>query len=164
MKIKDLLSEKGRDYFYIMHLSYDGRERERLWNYAKEKNLIGLSHRDVNDDWNKVQKFVKVSDIWRRQFDMFCNAMIVGDVVLVLSGWMSLLGIAEVSKPRHQYDEDLSLGVEPFFDHYRKVRWIRKLEYTDRLTIPEPIEGFNNTLSKVKYHTHRWSILTNLNV
>lgn len=164
MNIRDLLSIKKRDYFYIMHLSYDGRQRRRLWNYAREGNLIGLSHGDVNDDWNKVQKFVAVSDTWRRQFDTFCNRMVVDDIVLVLHGWFSLLGIAEVSKPRHRYDERLSMGVEPFFDHVREVRWIRRFEYDNRLALPEPLEGFNNTLSIVDPTKKYWPILINLDV
>jgi hypothetical protein len=165
MKVKDLLSEKGKDYVYIMHLSYEGRERERLWNYAERREIIGLDHRDVNDDWNNVRESVEISRIWRKQFDMFCNEMKVGDLVLVLNGWDSLLGIAEVIEHRHQYDENLSSGIaERFFNHIRKVRWIRDYEYANRLRLSQPIEGFNNTLSQVKPNTQRWSTLINLNI
>lgn len=168
MKVEDLLSEKEKDYFYIMHLSYNGRERKRLWNYAKENNLIGLDYPDVvTDDWNKIREAVKGSlpPIWVKQFDMFCNEMKVGDIVLVLSGWDSLLGIAEIIEYRYQYDKNLSQGiVEPFFDHVRQVQWIIKYEYANRLSIPQPIKGFNNTLSRVESHTHRWLILKNLNI
>jgi hypothetical protein len=166
MKLEALLSEKEKEYFYIMHLSYNGRERERLWNHAKEKNLIGLDYPDVvTDDWIKVREAAKGSlpKIWVRQFDIFCKEMRVGDIVLVLNGWDSLLGIAEITGRRHRYDKKLS-DKGTFFDHVREVQWIRKYEYTDRLTLPQPIKGFNNTLFKVKPYTRRWLILMNLNV
>lgn len=165
MTVRDLLSEKGKDYFYIMHLSYEGRERERLWNYAERREIIGLEHGDVNDDWNDVRESVEISGIWRKQFEMFCNEMKVGDLVFVLNGWDSLLGIAEVIERRYQYDENLSSGsAERFFDHIRRVHWRRIYGYANRLRLPHPIEGFNNTLYKVKPNTHRWSILINLSI
>jgi hypothetical protein len=166
MKLADLLSSRKKDYFYIMHLSYNGGERERLWNYAREHNLIGLDlPDDVTDDWIKVREKVKgsIPNIWVRQFDIFCNEMAVGDIVLILSGWDSLLGIAEITERNHRYDISLS-GKEftGFFDHIRRVRWIREYEYTNRLPLSQPIEGFNNTLSKVKSSSRRWSHLTGL--
>jgi hypothetical protein len=165
MKVKDLLSEKGNDYFYIMHLSYNGRERKRLWNYAERREIIGLDHHDVNRDWNNVRESVEISRIWRKQFEMFCNEMKVGDLVLVLNGWNSLLGVAEVIEHRYQYDKNLSSGtVERFFDHFRKVRWRIIYGYANLRRLPQPIEGFNNTLFKVKPNTNRWSILINLNI
>lgn len=51
MKLNALL--KGRDYFYIMHLNYANQGertmeiRERLWNYARENEVIGLNHNFV---------------------------------------------------------------------------------------------------------------------
>jgi len=166
VKIADLLFTRKKDYFYIMHLSYNGDERERLWNYAREHNLIGLDlPDDVTDDWIKVREKVKrsIPNIWVRQFDMFCNEMTVGDIVLTFNGWDSLLGIAEIAECNHQYDRSLS-GKEltGFFDHIRRVRWIREYEYTNRLPLSQPIEGFNNTLSKVKSNSRRWSYLTGL--
>ena len=167
MKVEDLLSRKNKDYFYIMHLSYQGRERERLWNYAKENNLIGLDYsRLVKDDWNRIRKPIQgLPRIWVRQFEIFCNAMKKGDIVLILSGQDSLLGIAEIIESRYQYDRNLSEGiVESFFDHIRQVRWLREYEYANRLTIPQSIKGFNNTLCRVEPPTRRWSILKNLNI
>ena len=166
MKLEDLLSEKGLNYFYIMHLSYNGDERERLWNYAKENNCIGLDYPDVViDDWNEIpeadKELLQLSPIWVKQFDRFCNEMTVGDSVLVLSGWDSLLGIAEI-KNRYRYDKNLSRKRD-FFDHVRPVRWIIKYEYDDRFTLPSRIV-FNNTLSRVGPNSPRWSILTNLNI
>jgi hypothetical protein len=165
MTLRDLLCEKGNDYFYIMHMSYEGRDRERLWNIAERRNIIGLEHRDVNDYWNNVRGSVEISGIWRKQFEMFCNEMKIGDLVLVLHGWDSLLGIAEVIEDRYHYDENFSSGgVERFFDHFRRVRWIRDYQYSNRLRLPQPILGFNNTLSVVRPNIHRWSVLINLNI
>ena len=166
MTVENLLLEKGRDYFYIMHLSYDGRERRRLWNFARRENLIGLSYPDIVDnDWVKIREVVKdvLPNIWVRQFDAFCNEMSVGDIVLLLNGWNSLLGIAKITKQRHQYNRDLShRAVDPFFDHIREVHWITSHEYDHRVTLPEPIKGFNNTLSKIETSTKRWAILKNV--
>lgn len=170
MKLANMLLAQGRNFFYIMHLSYGGArgERKRLWNYAKENNVIGLDYPDtVRDDWVKVRESVKrlLPNIWVRQFDMFCSQMHVGDIVVVLNGWNSLLGVAEITEPRHKFDVRLS-GTEAsgFFDHIRQVKWIRKREYINRLTLPQPIKGFNNTLSRVAPESQRWSILTDLDI
>jgi len=170
MKFGNMLLAEGKDLFYIMHLSY-GRakgERERLWNYAKENNVIGLDYPDVvRDDWVRVRESVKrlLPKIWIRQFDMFCSEMHVSDIVVALNGWDSFLGIAKITEPRHKFDIKLS-GTEAtgFFDHIRQVEWIRKREYANRLTLPQPIQGFNNTLSKVTPNSQRWSILTDLSI
>lgn len=159
---EDLLE---REYFYIMHLSYNGRERRRLWEFARRDNLIGLSMSDyVTDDWNRVRDTAKdlLPPIWVRQFDMFCNEMKINDIVLVLNGWDSLLGIAKIAKHHYQYDFDLSQGDDSFFDHVREVEWNLEREYDKRLALPQPIRGFNNTLSKIEPRTHRWSILSRL--
>lgn len=164
MKLGTMLSEKGKDYFYIMHLSYNGSQREELWNYAKEEDLIGLdAPRIVRDNWSRVRESVKgkLSKTWVRQFDILCSEMVVGDIVLVLNGWNSLLGIAEILGRRHGYDKDLSKN-KTFFDHVRQVRWIRKYEYANRKALPEPLKGFNNTLSRVTPSSPRWSILKDL--
>jgi hypothetical protein len=168
MKLADLLSSRKKNYFYIMHLSYEGAERERLWNYAREHDLIGLDlPDDVTDDWVKVCEKVKESipNIWVRQFDIFCYEMKVDDIVVALNGWNSLLGIAEIVEPNHRYDRSLS-GKEltGFFDHIRRVRWIKEYEYIHRLPLPRPIKGFNNTLSRVKHGSQRWSDLIGLNI
>lgn len=115
MKVEDLLSEKDLNYFYIMHLSYEGDKREELWNYARENKCIGLDYPSlVKDDWNKISNDKKeewledgsLSHTWRNQFDRFCNKMKKGDIVLVLSGCDSLLGIAEI-EDRYRYVENL---------------------------------------------------------
>jgi len=159
MKLEDLVSDKG--YFYIMHLSWRGRQRKELWNYARENDLIGLDYPPVvKDDWNKVRDMVKenLPKIWVRQFDMFCKEMKVGDIVVVLEGWHSILGIARITGNRHQYRKELS-EERKFFDHVRKVQWVKKYEYGKHPKTPSLIEGFNNTLYKAKSDTRRWSAL-----
>jgi predicted nuclease of predicted toxin-antitoxin system len=42
LRLRKLLSQIGRNYFYLMHLSYDGEDRAELWDYAYRNNLIGL--------------------------------------------------------------------------------------------------------------------------
>ena len=166
MKFENLLSDRGKDYFYIMHLSYNGSKRRELWNYAKENNIIGLdASRIVRDDWTKVRHSAKrlLPDIWVRQFDTFCSEMRRGDIVLALKGWDSLLGVAEITQRHHIYNRQLS-ATEKFFDHIRQVKWIRKYEYDYRQILSKPLEGFNNTLSIVTRSSPRWSILTNLTI
>jgi len=166
MKFGALLSARGKNYFYIMHLSYNGDKREELWNYAKGKNLIGLDAPGiVTKDWIKVRESAKRSlgRTWTRQFDILCTEMLAGDLVLVLNGWDSLLGIAEIVGNRHNYDRKLS-DTHTFFNHIRQVKWVKKHEYANRQTLPEPLQGFNNTLSKVTPSSPRWSLLTDLNI
>jgi len=162
MKLKTLLSDKEKEYFYIMHLSYEGDDRERLWKYGKDKEIIGLSHNWVDGDWVKVRGSVKnsLSNTWIRQFDTFCNEMNEGDVVLVLKGWDSLLGVAEIKKQKYEYKKRLK-GV--FFDHIRDVTWTREYEFDTR-PIPKPVKGFNNTLSKVTPSSKWWPILADLDI
>jgi hypothetical protein len=82
-----------------------------------------------------------------------------------LNSWDSLLGTAEISEVRHQYDKSLSEVFQGlFFDHIRRVEWIRAWDYDKRLVLPELLRGFNNTLLKVKAHTKFWSILTNVDI
>ena len=166
MKVGQLLSDTGEEYFYIMHLSYEGRERRRLWQYAQRDRVIGLSHHAVNGDWVEVRELVMGSlvPIWVRQFDMFCCEIGRDDIILILCGWDSLLGIAQTAETHHRYDEQLVTGHDPFFDHVRRVCWIREYEYDAGIPVYPPIEGFNNTLSKVRPHTRRWAILTNIDV
>jgi len=166
MKLEALLSKRGKEYFYIMHLSYEGSEREELWNYGKKNNVIGLSKSIVNNDWVKVGGSVKnsLSNTWIRQFDTFCNEMNAGDVVLVLKGWDSLLGVAEIKERRHKYSKKLKGRKGPFFDHIRDVTWIKEHEFDARRRLPKPVKGFNNTLSKVTPNSKWWPILVGLDI
>ena len=168
MKLSNVLSNKGKDYFYIMHLSYNGRKREKLWNYAKDNDLIGLDAPGiVKENWAEARKKesvrMQLGDTWIRQFDTFCFEMGVGDIVAVLSGWDSLLGIAEIVTSKHEHDRKLSDSGE-FFDHVRHVKWVKKYDYANRKTLSEPLVGFNNTVSKVTPRSPRWPILTSLNI
>jgi len=166
MRLDRLLAERKKDHFYIMHLSYDGEDKEPLWNYAKENNVIGLDYpSEVNDDWNHVSESVKerVPRIWVKQFEMFCNQMREGDIVIILEGWHSILGIAEVEDRKYRYEQGLSEnGV--FFDHIRRVKWIKKHDYGKHPKLPRPVRGFRNTLYRVERNTGRWSILSNTDV
>lgn len=168
MNFGDLLRSERKDYFYIMHLSYgtNKAERERLWNYAIDKKMIGLDLPDiVRKAWTTLSEPEKqaVSKRWKRQFDLFCVKMKTGDYVVVLDGWFSLLGIAQITKPEYKYDKKLS-GKEGtgFFDHVREdVIWKLKYKY-DGLRLDPPIKGFDNTLSPVTPRSPRWEILTRI--
>lgn len=169
MKVKDILLDGDRDYFYIMHLCYNGREKRRLWNYATKKGLIGLDQPSkVTEDWIRIRESAKklLSSTWIRQFDTFCCQMCEGDIILVLAGWYALLGVAEVEEDNHRYRKELNVHEaspeEAFFDHIRKVKWRKEYRYANRLLLPHPLKGFNNTLSKVTPGSERWSILTEL--
>ena len=157
--LEDILAAKGKEYFFIMHLSYNGSRRKVLWDYAKKMNLIGLDHREVEQDWRTVPSSLreKVGKKWAGQFDMLCSEMIVGDIVLIIKGWDSLLGVAEVTKPKHQYRPELN-GI--FFDHVRDIKWIRKNEYSEREPFHPPLV-FYNTLERVPKSSPRWNLLKN---
>jgi hypothetical protein len=36
----------------------------------------------------------------------------------------------------------------------KQVRWIKKIEYAQRQTLPKLLKGFNNTISKVSHILH----------
>lgn len=163
MNLKSLLDTEGKDYFYIMHLSYGrNNKREPLWDYAKKKRVIGLDlPNPVNDDWNKIKESVRgkrklISGNWERQFEIFCNEMKKSDIVVILNGWDSVLGVAKVIEDEYYYDQEL-IGI--FFDHFRKIDWIRKYNFDERLRLQPPLNGFNNTLQKVEQGTKRWKSL-----
>ena len=167
LNVEELVHNNGKDHFYTMHLSYEGHEWKRLWDYARENGFIGLSHPFITEDWNKDRDYsIKaLSRTWVKQFDMFCNEMQAGDILLVLRGWDSLLGIAEVTGPEYNFDSCLSGdNCEPFFDHVRKVKWHKTYSHDNPLKLPEPVKGFVNSLSKVKPDTQRWSLLANITI
>lgn len=162
IKLKDLLYIKDKEYFYIMHLSYNGDMKEELWDYAKDNNIIGLSHQEV-DDWATEREFIinekRLNRGWINQFNMFCYDMNNGDIVLILDGEKYLLGIAEIDS-ECKVNENIR---DEFFDHVRKVKWIEKLEYDERRKLPVQV-GFKNTLNKVKPGNIRWEKLKNLTI
>lgn len=150
-----------------MHLSYEGKERKELWSYAKEHSLIGVSHPFITEDWKIDRDYSKkaVPFTWYKQFEMFCKKMETGNIVLVLKGVDSLLGIAEIVEPSYCFDGSISGdNCEPFFDHIRKVKWHRTYSYDEPLKLAEPIKGFVNILSVVKPETRRWQVLGNVTV
>jgi len=152
----------GKNHFYLMHLSYGyNYKREELWNFAREKGIIGLDNREVKDDWPLVRDEVlrKLNDPWPLQFDMLCEnmhpkSMKEGDIVVIMAGWDYVLGIGMVAGP-HKYKRSYSIE-ERFFDHIRPVEWILDYPYDERYKIPR-IHGFNNTLSFVKKNQNKWS-------
>jgi predicted Mrr-cat superfamily restriction endonuclease len=160
MNFGELLRSEKKNCFYLMHLSYGGdkKDQQRLWNYALENNLIGLdSPKLIKANWTTLSEEEKsvVSSTWKRQFNIFCFDMKSGDYVVVLNGVSHLLGIGKVSAP-HKFNYSLSHN---FFNHTRKVGWKLKYDYEKRLLLPQPLKGFNNTLSKVTKDSSRWSLL-----
>ena len=162
-----------------MHLGYGkeqgGDTNKELWNYSTNENLIGLDLVGyVKSDWatirdsaaNELRRDSRYN--WIRQFDMFCEGMAdysmgVGDIVLVIKGWNSILGIAEVTS-NHIYRPELAARRDgKFFDHVRKVKWIKKYGYGKPLEI-SPIKGFDNTLNIVKLGSKRWSQLVTMEI
>lgn len=166
MNLKSLLAKKGKDYFYIMHLSYGRGKRhmrEPLWEYAKKNDIIGLDLPDlVNDDWNKVKELVKerISGNWQRQFELFYNQMKKGDIVVILSGWKSVLGVAEVTDNKPKYDKKLKVE-ENFFEHVRGVSWY---PFDEPHVLKYQVIGFNNTLQKVERGTKWWASLATIEI
>lgn len=167
----ELLASEHKDYFYMMHLSYRGKERERLWTYALEKKMIGLDLPDiVTRDWVTLSESERerAGSHWINQFDLFCMSeractqMHEGDYVIILNGTYSILGIAKITEPRHQYCRNLSDKNNPdhFFDHIRMVTWMKKYPY-DGCPLPEKLT-FDGTLERVTPRTrsHRWIVLT----
>jgi len=151
-----------------MHLSYglNKKERERLWKYATEKNMIGLDLPDiVTRDWVTLSESERemAGPHWIRQFDRFCNEMHKGDFVVILNGIYSLLGIAKITEPTHHFDPYLSSkeNPNPFFDHIREnVEWIKKYPW-DGCTLPQPLT-FDGTLDRAtsRSRSPRWRVLT----
>ena len=167
MKLISLLNQKGKNYFYIMHLSYDGAEKEPLWKYAREHNIIGISHREVWEyDWIKAPESVKnrISELWQNQLNIFSKRIEKNDTVIVLNGWDSILGITENIGP-YKYKKELS-HFKPvngdFFCYIREVQWRKEYDYNQRYKLRNPLYGFNNTISKVKKDDKRWTKLVNL--
>jgi len=169
LNLETFLAENLKNYFYIMHLSYNGRERERLWKYAKEEELIGLDHPGkVYDDWKELRSEIirdkRLPPIWIKQFDTICYQMKKGDIVVILEGWHSWLGIAEVTDDCHNYRPDINNKNNPrgFFDHIRNVRWRVAHEYGKQPGLPNHVIGFNNTLYRVEKGTNRWKLLATI--
>jgi hypothetical protein len=166
MRFGALLTNKGIDYFYIMHLSYNGTNKSNLWNYASENNLIGLDVPGiVRANWLTVRENAKraLGKGWTNQFDTFCSRMKRNDVVMIFDGMSSILGVAEIEKATHEYDRTLSQR-RVFFDHIRDVRWIRKNDFKNPIRLRSPLYGFRNTLTIVPRSSPRWPILADIEI
>jgi hypothetical protein len=167
MKLKSLLD--GKDYFYVMHLSYGyNNRREPLWDYAKREEVIGLNHYTVSDNWNKdkVKERARskgISAIWEKQFELFYNDMGKDDIVVILAGWNYVLGVAKSKKDKPRpYNPKLE---DIFFPHTREVSWLKEYDFDKPLMLQEEIT-FYNTLKKVNQDTvwgiETWKKLVNI--
>jgi hypothetical protein len=169
IKVKHYLD--GKDYFWLMHLSYGTmteEDRRKHWNYAKDYNLIGLDLLEVPRDWNEMHDFEKQAlrsqkPNWYDHFEWFCNEMKPNDLVIIANGWDSLLGIGRIKASQPPYEHHVELR-NIFFDHTRKVKWETAKEYDDRIRLRTPLTGFDRTLLRVKPKTVFWEILSDLNL
>jgi hypothetical protein len=155
-----------------MHLSYGTyteEDREEHWNYARDNSLIGLDlPREVPKKWSAMSISEKQSlhlrkPRWFEHFEMFCNEMKVDDLVVVVSGQKSFLGIGEIDAPRYEYRKESS-EKHIFFDHVRSIKWDRAQNYDKRIQVPTPLRGFERTLLKVKPSTRFWEILSKVDL
>jgi len=156
LAIRELLRKIGKEYFYLMHLSWEGRDRERLWDFAVKKKVIGLDHYrrvNVNRRWDQFpeKQKKKVGRKWRTQFELFAK-MQNDDCVLVFSGKTHLLGIG-LSRDPYLFKPELT----NFFRHVRNVSWLLKYEWQDRTYFP--LRAFSNTISYVDESSRYWKIV-----
>jgi len=163
---------EGRNFFWLMHLSYGTmtqEDRREHWIYARDHSLIGLDlPDDVPIDWNEMTDVRKQAlrdrrPNWYDHFEWFCNEMEPNDLVIIANAWDSLLGLGKIklSQPPYEYHDELR-GI--FFDHTRKVKWDVAREYDDRIRLSTPLMGFDRTLLKVEANTTFWNILSNVNL
>jgi hypothetical protein len=164
MKFKSLLDGEEKDYFCIMHLSYGiNYKRKILWDYAKENKVIGLDLPDVvNGNWNKetIKETARnegISPLWENQFDLFYS-MEKGDIVMILQGWKSVLGVGKVVGEPPEFSKSKK---GEFFEHTRKVDWIKTYGLDE---VPCRAEGFNRTLLRIEQTSKWWSNLTNIEI
>lgn len=147
-----------------MHLSWGANTRRRdLWNFARQKKIVGLDHREVRRDWPTVKNRVNLSGLWANQFDMLCENMSPksidnGDIIVLMAGWDYVLGIGTVIGP-HRY-EITYRDREEFFDHVRPIEWILEYDYEKRKKIPRVV--FDKTLSRIEKGDERWRLFSNL--
>ncbi len=140
-----------------MHLSYATRSsRKVLWNFARQRSLIGLSKRGIYRRWDEVPNTNKISltRTWRRQFEQFAS-MEEGDCIVVANGQTDILGVALVKGP-YEYRTELD---NDFFSHVRNVQWLVAYEW-DRGR-PARIPGFDSTILRVSERSPLWR-LTNV--
>ncbi len=169
MKLGDYL--KNRAFFWVMHLTYDGEEGPKLWKFGKENRIIGLDRSDVNQNWNSISQaqklafFWNTSRTWYRQFEDFCNRMEKDDLVTVLEGQKSVLGIARVLQGRGEYYYRPQLKTERvFFDHVKDVEWKKVWDY-DSKDKPEVAKAinFSCTIQRAPKDGKFWKALSDIN-
>jgi len=171
MKLESLLD--NRKYFYIMHLSYGAgtdEDKRKHWEFGKDSNLIGLDRVDVNFDWNEQteadkKEFGSLNPNWYRQFETFCNKMKRGDLVVVIAGLDSILGIGEIARNDYYYCPKLKKD-RTFFDHIRNVTWKKAWSFEDRNRpfLLQQLMVFNDTLRKITPNSPFWKILCNVEI
>ncbi len=165
MSIRKILERLGKDHFYLMELRYGGDPSElshkALWEFAKEKNLVGIDHPhdpDVNRDWADFPSHLKaqVSPWWNHQFDLFYSIR-EGDAILVPDGQTRLLGVA---KAQGEPDFRLSLRAG-FFRHVQRVKWLKAFEWDARPEFPLGLwlSGFRNTIQRIDKESGYWKII-----
>ena len=158
---------KGADHFWIMHLTYYGEDGQRLWQYARNKGLVGTDRRDMNKDWNTLYNFekreyYKNSQLGYTQFQVFCNTMRKNDIITIIEGQQAILGIGKLMDNGYDYSPDLK---GTFFDHTRKVRWDFTWDYQDaRRPLLDKRIMFTNTLQRVPLNGKYWQMLSDLNL
>jgi len=162
----------GRSHFYVMHLSYGTEtddDRRKHWEFGRDSNLIGLDRNDVNHDWNdqteaEKKAFGSVNPNWYRQFETFCNRMTKGDLVVIMAGLDSILGVCEISRNDYYYCPKFKRD-RTFFDHVRNVRWEKDWDYDEhRPILAEPLMIFKDTLRRVTPDSPFWEILYNVSL
>lgn len=172
----DLLSSEHKDHFFLMHLSDNGKDRERLWKHAKDNSVIGLdSVTEVPRPYWEMSDSEKQSlrlrhPILFNEFEMFCNEMPYEKdaLVVVMNGWDSILGIGRIKLSRCDYKKEWSEreGSEKpiFFDHVMSIKWEPKYthSYNQRQVLETPLKGFNRILLKVKRNTKFWIALSDV--
>lgn len=171
MKLGDYID--GKNYFYIMHLSYGtgtDEDRREYWEFGRDSNLIGLDRLGVEMDWNdktedEKKAFFFEDRTWHRQFEMFCNQMTKGDLVVIMAGLDSILGIGRVSRTDYYYCPKFK-DDRIFFDHVRNMRWIKVWDYDDknRPKLAGPLMIFSDTLRRITAKSEFWDILTNTEI
>lgn len=161
ISLNELLSELNKNYFYIMHLSYEGKEKEKLWEYARKNSIVGLSNSYVTGYWLNVEKRARrhLDGVWIHQLDLFCKDMALGDIILVLDGCDRLLGIGQTKENEARYSKRFA---KVFFDHVRYVNWIVTYDFDKAVALRNPLDRFTNTLSKVEKGKKYWRELAYL--
>lgn len=163
MKLEEFL--KGHDHFWLMHLTYNGDEGPRLWEYARVNGLIGLDLNAVNQDWNdftddeKKEFYWSTSSLWYAQFQAFCNKMKKDDIVVVMEGQKSILGIGTLKEDLHNFNLNLKTD-HIFFDHFRGISWNITWDYdTEKRPFLNELLRFSNTLQRAPKGGVYWKVM-----